>query len=109
MRGSDHKGSLGIDGLNRMVRDIRNLEMAFGTEDIFQSESTSTAKIKLERSIATKRLLKKGDIISEDDLHMLSPGDGFKWSDKSKIIGKRVNKDIDQNEIIYNKDIEDEK
>jgi sialic acid synthase len=109
MRGSDHKGSLGIDGLNRMVRDIRNLEMAFGTEDIFQSESTSTAKIKLERSIATKRFLKKGDIISEDDLQMLSPGDGFKWSDRSKIIGKKINKNIEQNEIIYPKDIENEK
>jgi sialic acid synthase len=106
MRGSDHKGSLGIDGLNRMVRDIRNLELALGKKDIFASEAVEEARIKLERSIATIRDMKKGDIITIEDIHMLSPGDGFKWNEKDKLIGKRILKDIPKNEIIYPNDIE---
>lgn len=101
MKGTDQAGSLGIDGMNRMMRDIRMLEMQFGVEDIFISEGVAAAKEKLERSIATKRSMKAGELISENDLHMLSPGDGFKWSDLDKVVGHVLQQDIPADEIIY--------
>jgi sialic acid synthase len=101
MKGTDQAGSLGIDGMNRMMRDIRMLEMQFGVEDIFISEGVSAAKEKLERSIATKREMKAGETIAESDLHMLSPGDGFKWADLDKVVGHVLNQDIPADEIIY--------
>lgn len=101
MKGTDQAGSLGPDGINRMVRDIRVLEMAFGKEEIFIDPSVQSAKEKLERSIATNKLIKKGDIITENDIHLLSPGDGFKWIDKDQIIGKTAQVGINKNEIIY--------
>lgn len=101
MRGSDHKGSLGIDGLNRMVRDIRNVELALGEKAFYESSVVKNSKVKLERSIATKRTMYKGDILKEDDVHLLSPGDGFKWSELDKVIGKRLAEDVSANEIIY--------
>jgi len=105
MKGSDQAGSLGTDGISRMVRDIRNLEESFGVKDIFISESVSGSKVKLERSIATKVALTKGDIITEGLVHMLSPGDGFKWSDKDLVIGKRINRDLPKDEILYQEDL----
>jgi sialic acid synthase len=101
MKGTDQKGSLGPDGIFRMVRDIRVFEMSLGKEEIFIEPSVMASRVKLERSIATNKDLKKGHILTEDDLHMLSPGDGFKWSEKNKIIGKKLNADINMNEIIY--------
>lgn len=101
MKGTDHRGSLGPDGIYRLVRDIRNLEMALGTEEIFSSEAVKDFKTKLERSIATLRQVKKGEVINENDLHLLSPGDGFKWTEKEKVIGKTALVDIPQDEIIY--------
>lgn len=101
MKGTDQAGSLGIDGIERMMRDIRNLELALGVEDIFIEDSVKSARIKLERSIATRRMLKKGEIIREDDIHMLSPGDGFKWAQRDLVIGKTAEKDIPANEVIY--------
>jgi sialic acid synthase len=101
MKGTDQAGSLGPDGINRMVRDIRMLEMSFGVEDIFIEEGTQSAREKLERSIATKRPIKKGEKIGEEDVHMLSPGDGFKWRDKDQVIGKTAAADIPVDEIIY--------
>ncbi len=105
MKGTDQKGSLGADGIYRMVRDIRVLEMSFGKEEIFIEPSVMAARVKLERSIATNKNLKKGKIISENDIHMLSPGDGFKWTEKDKLVGKTLKVDIAENEIIYPENI----
>jgi len=101
MKGTDQAGSLGPDGVHRMVRDIRLLNQSLGVEDIFIDSSTILAKEKLERSIATKNKLKAGHVLVESDLHLLSPGDGFKWTEKDLLIGKTLLKDIEINEIIY--------
>ncbi len=106
MKGTDQKGSLAIDGMYRMVRDIRNLDLSLGEEKISIVSSVKSARTKLERSIATKKALKSGTIISEEDIHLLSPGDGIQWNDRSKILGKKIKKDIPKNEIIYLKNIE---
>lgn len=102
MKGTDQASSLGIDGIYRMVRDIRVMEMSLGKEELFIDESVKTAKVKLERSIATKRAMKAGEKITEADIHLLSPGDGFKWSEKDLVINKLLAKDIQKDEIIYN-------
>ena len=100
LKGTDQAGSLGIDGMMRLCRDIRILESSFGEESMFISDAVSNAKIKLERSIASKQELRKGHIIVEDDLHMLSPGSGLKWSERDKIIGKEVSDRIAKDELI---------
>lgn len=101
MKGTDQSGSLGIDGLNRMVRDIRVLELSLGKEDLYIEEDVKSARIKLERSIASKRTINVGEIIKKEDLHMLSPGDGFKWSEIDSIVGKIAMEKIPENEVIY--------
>ena len=105
MKGTDQKGSLGPDGVYRMVRNIRILDESIGTEDIFIAQDTSSAKEKLERSIASNRKISVGEVIQECDIHMLSPGDGFKWSEKSLVVGKEAKKNIAANEIIYKQDV----
>ncbi len=101
MKGTDQAGSLAVDGVERMVRDIRNLEMSFGEEDIVVTDSINAAKEKLERSIASLHKLEAGHILTEDDLHLLSPGDGVKWIDRFQLIGKRIVNTIEKDEIIY--------
>ena len=101
MKGTDQAGSLGPDGVNRMIRDIRIAERWLGKEDIYIDPSVASAKEKLERSIASKHELKIGDVITEDDLHLLSPGNGYKWSEINQVVGKTVIQDIPANEIIY--------
>ena len=103
MKGTDQAGSLAPDGMRRMVRDIRNLEMAFGEMKKERSEAVKSAKVKLERSIATKRDMKKGEVVTENDVHLLSPGDGFQWAQKDQLIGKKLNQDVPADEVIYEK------
>lgn len=106
MKGTDQIGSLSIPGIERMVRDIRNLEDALGKEEIFISDSVKKNKLKLERSIASKIKLKKGHVLKESDVHLLSPGDGYQWKDLKSIIGKKIIKDIPKDEILYHNHFE---
>ena len=106
MKGTDQLGSLGPEGVNRMIRDIRIAERWLGEEELYIDESVAGAKVKLERSIATRQELLPGHVITEDDIHLLSPGDGYKWVDKDSVVGKKVKSTIKRNEIIYPKDIE---
>lgn len=105
MKGSDQAGSLGIDGIWRMVRDIRLLELALGEERVFISEGVTAAKHKLERSIASRRAIRKGETISEADIHMLSPGTGLRWVEREKVLGKVALEDIPANELITAKQV----
>jgi sialic acid synthase len=101
MKGTDHRGSLEPEGIWRMVRDIRNTEYAIGRNDMFVSETVQSTRVKLERSVATVRPIASGEIITERDLHMLSPGDGYKWANRDQVVGKKAVSDIPANEIIY--------
>lgn len=101
MKGTDQIGSLGPDGVYRMVRDIRLTERWLGEKKLYIDKSVNAARLKLERSIATIHAMKSGDVIRKEDIHMLSPGDGFKWTEINEVIGKKIKNDISANEVIY--------
>jgi sialic acid synthase SpsE len=100
MKGTDQKGSLGPDGIYRMVRDIRLIERSMGVKDIHIAQGIEISKEKLERSIASKVNIGQGQIITEEMLHMLSPGSGLKWADKGLVVGRKASREIPKDEII---------
>lgn len=101
MKGTDHWGSLEREGVWRMVRDIRNVEQALGEPVLEASQAAGEARLKLERSIATKHPIPKGTTLREEDLFLLSPGDGFRWSERDSVLGRQARVDIPAHEIIY--------
>ncbi|MGK0389599.1 MAG: sialic acid synthase SpsE [Maribacter sp.] len=105
MKGTDQAGSLGPDGVKRMVRDIRILEQSRGKKEIFIDQAVSAAKNKLERSIATNRAILANEAITDTDIHLLSPGTGYRWIEKDKIIGRIAKNDIPKDEIILPNDL----
>ena len=66
MKGTDQAGSLGPDGVNRMVRDIRIAERWLGEEKLYIDKSVIDSKVKLERSIASKRHIKNCLLYTSD-------------------------------------------
>ena len=105
MKGTDQAGSLGPDGVYRMLRDIRITERWLGTKDLYIDKSVASARVKLERSIATLHDMAAGDTIQKEDLHMLSPGDGFKWDQLDEVVGRKLKNPVPANEVIYPKDL----
>ena len=87
--------------VRKLVKDRVLDKFNLGKKEIFICKDIAIAQKKLERSIATNRFIKKGEVIGKEDIHLLSPGDGYKWNDKKLLIGKSVNCNIPENEIIY--------
>lgn len=97
LKGSDQAGSLEPDGLWRMTRDIRNMELSLGTLTKEINDKVAPFKTKLERSLCSNKPIKKGSVLTENDFIMLSPGGGMTWFERTNILGKRAKADIDEN------------
>ena len=100
MKGTDHKGSADMNTFHDMMHDIRSLEFSMGEHKIVRDESVSAAKEKLERSLATNKDLNVGDSLRLEDLHMISPGSGYKWNDKDIFLNKMLNRPVPKNTLI---------
>lgn len=106
MRGSDHMSSLEPDGLRRVVRDIRNLQLVLGVAEKKLLEDEIPMRRKLARSLVSKVDIRANTIIREDMLILKSPGTGIKWSDRYLIVGKKARRDIEADRIILLEDVE---
>ena len=100
MDGPDHKASLNPHELNEMILAIRNIEIALG--DGFKQPSISEKpNIKHARkSIVAKTPIKKGEILSEDNLTVKRPGSGLSPMMWDSIIGIVARKNYQVDEII---------
>jgi sialic acid synthase len=104
MKGTDQIGSTEPHEMKELVHNIRTFEKSLGDKIVFKHESVNSASKKLERSLATNRLLHIGHVLSVDDVHMISPGDGMRWEELDKIIGKKVQRNYGKNELIRDVD-----
>ena len=100
MKGSDHKGSADMVTFHNMVHDIRSLEFSLGDWDMFREEVVEDTKVKLERSLALKHKMLIGEVLTRDDVHMISPGNGYKWEDLPQLIGRVFKNTTQENTII---------
>jgi sialic acid synthase SpsE len=100
MKGTDHACSLEPDGLRRIVRDIRNMEVALGTGEKMVPPSITSAKAKLRRSLVSARSIARGIMVTEDMLCLKSPGTGLAWRERGAIVGKKARRDIPADEVL---------
>ena len=95
--GPDHRASLEPDELKEMVSAIRNIESALSGNGIKEaSESEAKNREIARKSIHLKNKLKKGSIITEDDIIPLRPGDGISTMKYNEVIGRILNKDLNE-------------
>lgn len=100
MDGPDHKASLESIELKAMVKAIRNIEKALGSE-IKKPSKSETKNIKIVRkSIVAKTKILKGEILSEKNLTVKRPGEGISPMKWDNIIGTKSTKDYDEDDFI---------
>ena len=100
MDGPDHKASLETIELKAMVKAIRNIEKAPGSE-IKKPSNSETKNIKIVRkSIVAKTKILKGEILSEKNLTVKRPGEGISPMKWDNIIGTKSTKDYDEDDFI---------
>jgi sialic acid synthase SpsE len=106
MRGSDHAGSLEMEGLRRVVSYIRQVEIAMGDGSLGFKPWMGRARDKLAKSLSSKRDLEAGDVLREEDLELRCPGSGVPWPRRECLVGKRARRSIAKHTILAPGDFE---
>ncbi len=100
MEGPDHKASLEPDELKTMVSAIRNIEKALGNGKKAVSESERKNIAIARKSIVASCPIKKGDVLTEDNLTVKRPGSGISPMQWEEVIGTKAVKDFEEEELI---------
>ena len=100
MEGPDHKASLEPDELKAMVSAIRNIEKAVGDgiKKVTDSEKGNIAVAR--KSIVASRNIKKGEILSEDNLTVKRPGTGISPMHWEEVLGQVAKRDFSEEELL---------
>ena len=98
--GPDHKASLEPDELKAMVRAIRNIEQAMGDGEkkVTVSEGKNIAIAR--KSIVAAHPIKKGEILSEENLTVKRPGIVISPMQWDEIVGTIAIRDYNEDELI---------
>ena len=105
--GPDSKSSLTIKQIENLCLGVNQIHKSLSNKiDKSTSDSFSNLKQIFEKSLAFKKNIKKGELITIDHLEAKKPkGYGILASEYKTIINKRVERDLLKGEFINNKDI----
>lgn len=98
--GPDHLASLEPEELKKMVKAIRNIDLAMGNGLKKPSPSEIKNLLVARKSIVASKNISKGEIFSEKNLAIKRPGNGISPMDWDKIIGKKSKRDFKFDELI---------
>jgi sialic acid synthase SpsE/sugar phosphate isomerase/epimerase len=106
MEGPDHAASLTKDEFKRMVLGIREIELSLGGHQRMLSQGEMINRENLSKSLVSSRPLKKGEILSADDIKVRSPGQGLSPQMFEKLIGIKLTRDIPEEDYFFKSDID---
>ncbi len=94
MEGPDHRASLEPDELQRLVKMVREVEMALGSgrKEVMPSEAAN--KEKMQKSLVITRDIGAGEKITARDLACKRPGSGLPPSWFDRVVGRRIARDL---------------
>lgn len=100
MEGPDHKASLEPEELRQMVRSIRNVETALGDGIKRPSEVEMKNMAVARKSIVAARDIKKGELLTEENVTTKRPGSGISPMLWDTVIGTKAVRDFREDELI---------
>ena len=100
MEGPDHKASLEPDELSAMVDGIRHIEQALGDGVKRVSPSEEKNIVIARKSIVARCPIKKGEVLTEENLAVKRPGSGISPMQWYKVLGTRAVRNFEEDELI---------
>ncbi len=98
--GPDHIASLEPDQFKKMVSGIRNILRALGDEKKIVTKSEFKNKDLVRKSLVAIKVIKKGDLFTENNVGCKRPGHGISPMKIDQIIGQNSKKDFSIDDII---------
>lgn len=101
MEGPDHRASLEPHELKAMVEAIRNIEKAISGSGVKEPSPSEKKNIKIARkSIVASKRIKKGDLLTENNITTKRPGTGISPMKWDEVIGQSAFRNFEEDELI---------
>lgn len=100
MDGPDHKASLEPDELRSMVAAIRHVEEALGDGVKRVTDSERPNMSIARKSIVAIKPIKKGELLTEENIYVKRPGNGISPLLWDKAVGSAAIRDFGPDELI---------
>jgi pseudaminic acid synthase len=95
--GPDASFSMNEEEFTAMVKAVREAEKAIGKVDYHLTEKQIKGK-DFSRSLYVVKDLKKGDVITDENVKSIRPGFGLHPQFLPEILGKKINRDLEKGE-----------
>lgn len=106
MEGPDHAASLTKDEFSQLVQGVREIEEALGGHDRTLSQGEMINRENLSKSLVSSKSLKKGHILTKDDILVRSPGQGLSPQRYDELLGRKLNRDMNEEDYFFQSDID---
>lgn len=100
MKGTDHAFSLESPGLRRLCRDLKRTRVALGDGVKRCYESEELPIMKMGKKLVAARKLSAGTVLTARDVAVKSPGDGLRPYELDKVLGRRLVRDLAEDDGI---------
>ena len=107
MPGPDHAASLEPVGFKKLVRDIRNIELALGSEQKWLTRGEVVNRETLGKSLYACSNIKKGTVIKKAMVAVKSPYKGISGQYLGELLGTKAKRDIKRDEPFTERDLID--
>ncbi len=94
MKESDHKASLELDELQAMIQAIRNIEKAMKSGEKKPAKSEIANMAVARKSIIAACDIKKGEVLTEENLTTKHPGNEISLMNWYKVVGTKAIRDF---------------
>ena len=103
--GPDHRASLEVKDLPRMVSQIRHIEQAFGNAHIGISDCEKNTRDVARKSIVTTRKILPGEMLDSGSITAKRPGTGIPPKHLNELIGRTVKNEIEADSLLSWEDL----
>lgn len=100
LKGNDHYHAMDPDDVRQFFKTINFINKINGQYEKIPLECETESRKQARRSIVAKNNLPKNHIIEKEDLTYKRPGTGISPADINEIIGKKVKKEILEDDLI---------
>src|SRR5438270_3643321 len=97
--GPDHAASLEPQGLRKLVRDIRQIEVALGSTQKELVSAEVPVRMRLAKSVVAAREISRGAVLQPEMLVAKGPGHGIPANQLEELIGRVAAVDVERDTL----------
>ncbi|MDO4898390.1 MAG: N-acetylneuraminate synthase family protein, partial [Rothia sp. (in: high G+C Gram-positive bacteria)] len=109
LEGNDHTVSLLPEEFKAMVQQIREVEEAIGTaapREVSTGELMN--RVNLAKSLVATRTIAKGEVVTEADVEVKSPGRGLQPNYLPQLLGRTMQREVEAGTFFFEGDLKDD-